>query len=818
MRLDDLKYAVRRLTRAPGFTAVAVLTLALGIGANTAIFSLVNAVLIRDLPVRAPRELVEVYTSEAHGTPYSTSSYPDFTDLRGETDVFSGVVGSRTFLARMDGGERPRLAFGELVSWDYFQVLGVPMSLGRPFLEEEDATPGTHPVAILGYREWVTDYGRDPDILGRTLPVNGVTFTVVGVAPEAFTGTMPVLVTSLYVPLMMTNEMMGAIAAPGSDQLHRRGSRSMFLKARLRKNVTVDQANAALGALSASLAELYPESNENRVFYAVPSGKVAIHPYVDRMLKPVAALLLGVVGLVLLIACANLASFLLARAEDRRKEIAVRLALGASRRRLARQLLVETTLLALLGGVAGLLLADWLLKVLMGFQPPLPVPVDLDISLDRTVLLFTAGVTLATGGAFGLTPALQATNPDVALTLKDEAGAMRRSGRFTLRSALVVIQVAFSFVLLIGAGLFVRSLQKAQRIDPGFYTGSGAILWPMTELSGYGDGERSMRTFYRVARERLLASPEIDGVAMADRLPLGSGVQTGGYLLPGVPSDAPDGRHDIDNTTVAPGYFRTLDVPILAGRSFQDADVDGERVIVVSQALVDRFYPGKDLVGTTIEDGAGRPLRIIGVAADTKVRTLGEAPRPYVYQLQGQPGYIGVQIVLRGRGSSEAILEAGRRVLDEVDPNLAYFETKTMEEHLALLLFPPRMAALLLSVFGGLALLLSAIGVYGVVSHAVARRTRELGIRMSLGASAGDVVAMAVRGGMRLVLVGAVVGVLLAAGVTWSISGYLYGVGSTDLVTFAAIPAILSGVALVAAFVPARRAASVDPVRALKAE
>lgn len=812
MRPEDFKYALRRLARSPGFTFVAVLSLALGIGANTAMFSLVNAVLIRDLPVTAPRELVEIYTSESDGYAYSTSSYPDFADLRADNVVFAGVVGTRTFLARVDRGDRPETAFGELVSWDYFQVLGVPMAMGRSFLPEEDATPGTHAVVILGYRTWVNDFGADPAIVGQTVRLGGAPFTVVGVAPEAYTGTMPVLVTGYFAPLMMTHTLMGGEL----DQLQRRGSRSMFLKARLKPAVSVEQANEALKVFSSRQAEQYPESNEKRILSALPTGDVALHPFVDRMLKPVAGLLLGVVGLVLLIACANLASFLLARAEDRRREIAVRLALGASRLALVRQLLVETTLLAILGGAAGLVLADWTLKLLMAFKPPIPVPVDLDVTLDTTVLWFTAGVSLLAGLAFGLAPALQATNPDIAPTLKAEAGRTGKPGRFNLRHALVVTQVAFSFVLLIGAGLFVRSLQKAQRIDPGFYTGPAALIWPLTDLSGY-DTPEQQRAFDQEAEARLLAHPAIDRVARMDRVPLGAGVQSRGYVLPGVPSDSPDGTIDVDNASVSPSYFETMEVEIVQGRGFTDADVEGERVVVVSEAFVSRYFPGQDMVGRTFENG-GDPLRIVGVARDTKVRTLGEDPRPYVYELLGGTTYFGAQFLVRGPASSAELLTAARQVLDAIDPDLVYFEAKTMDEHLALMLFPPRMAALLLGVFGGLALLLSAIGIYGVVSYAVARRTRELGIRMSLGATARDVQAMAVGGGMRLVLVGGVIGVVLAGGVTWSISRYLFGIGSTDVVTFAAIPVLLTGVALVAALVPARRASRVDPVTALRSE
>lgn len=811
MHPNDFRYAIRRLLKAPGFTAVAVLSLALGIGANTAMFSIVNAVLIRDLPVRDRHELVEVYSSDSDGFQYATSSHPDYISLREGNDVFQDVVATRTTIARIDLDGSPRIAFGELISWDYFQALGIEMELGRSFVQEEDETPGTHPVAILGHRTWTRDFGADPNVLGTDVWLNGRPFTVVGVAPKAYTGSMPVLVTGFFMPLMMTDVIQG------SSQLERRQSRSMFMKARLLPGVTVEQANASLRAFSAGLEEQYPDTNENRYMSAVASGNVALHPAVDRMLTPVAGLLLAVVGVVLLIACANLASFLLARAEDRRKEIAVRLALGAGRKRLVSQLLIETTLLALLGGLAGLVLAQWTVELMMALRPPLPVPVDVEISLDRTVLLFTAGVSMLAGIAFGLAPALQATNPDVAPTLKNEATGSRPR-RFNLRGGLVVTQVAFSFVLLIAAGLFVRSLQKAQAIDPGFDTGPGALAWPMPELSGYETPEE-VRAFYDELEMRLLEHPKVTHVALADRLPLGSGVQTAGYLLPGVPSETPDGDHDIDNANVNPGYFDAMDVEIVAGRAFTRDDLESERMVIVSQAFVDTYYPGEDVVGRSIQTSRNDELRIIGVAADTKVRTLGESPRPYVYELQGQVMFFGMQVVVKGEGTSEELVALTRAVLDEVSPDMVLFEDiKTMNEHLALLLFPPRMAALMLSVFGGLALLLAGIGVYGVVSYAVAKRTRELGIRMSLGASAADVVRMAIGGGMRLVVVGALVGIVLAGGVTWVASDYLFGISSTDLVTFATIPLLLTTVALLAAWVPARRASRVDPVRALRSE
>lgn len=808
----DLRYAVRRLVANPGFTLVAILSLGLGIGANTAMFSLVNAALLRDLPIRNAGEIVEIYTSDSGGYAYGTSSFLDYRDLRESHSGFSDVVGSRTFISRLDLGGEPLMVFGELVSGDFFRALGVQMAVGRSFTPEEDQTTGADPVAVLGYRMWNEHFGGDPGVVGQALRLDGRSYTIVGVAPERFTGSMPVLVTGLFVPLAMTEDIRGF-----EGQLERRGSRSMFLKARLAPGTTVERANEALKAFSSALAELYPETNEDRVMSALPTGDVALHPLVDKALKPISVLLLSVVGLVLLIACANLASFLLARAEDRRREIAVRLALGAGRGALVRQLLVETTVLAVLGGVAGILLANWTLGLLMTFQPPLPVPVSFDVSIDQNVLWFTTGISLLAGFAFGLVPALQATNPDITSTLKNEGTGGGRPRRLNLRGGLVVLQVAFSFVLLIGAGLFLRSLEKASAIDQGFDVGPGAMIWPMPTLAGYETDDEA-RGFYDAYRERLLADPSIDRVALADRFPLGSGIQTRGYRLPGVPADSRDGTHEIDLANVSPEYFETMGVPILRGRGFADSDMEAADVIVVSEAFVRAFYPGEDVIGRTIDDGGDRPFRIVGVARDTKVRTLGETPRPYIYHVMAYQDFLGMQVLVRGRAGSQELLDAARRVLRELDPDMVVFEAKTMDEHLALMLFPPRMAALLLAVFGALALTLSAIGIYGVVSYAVSKRTRELGIRMSLGAGRRDVIGLAVGGGMRLVAWGAVVGVVLAGAVTWAVKDFLYGIGSLDLATFASIPVLLMAVAFVAALVPAWRAAAVDPVGALRKE
>jgi predicted permease len=550
----------------------------------------------------------------------------------------------------------------------------------------------------------------------------------------------------------------------------------------------------------------------------LPVGDVAIHPIVDGALVPVAALLLGVVGLVLLIACTNLAAFLLARAEARRAEIAVRLSLGASRLRLVRQLLVETTVLALLGGAGGLLLARWTVDLLVGFRPPLPIPLSLDFPLDARVLAYTVGVSLLAGVLFGLVPALQSTRAEPGAGLRAQ-GARGGTGRGRLRGSLVVAQVALSLVLLVGSGLFVRSLGRAQHLDPGFYTGPAALLWPQLELSGLSEDEG--RDFRRVYRERLEARAEVTGVTFTDVLPLGFAVQTSDVGVPGsaVESTRPDGLHSVDQAWTAPGYFEVMEVPIVRGRGFGEQDVEGsETVAVVSEAFAARFWPGQDPVGRALTHGRERPLRVVGVARDTKVRSLGEDPRPRIYFASSQRYLEGLQVIVKGSASSAELLRLARDEALALRPDLVFFDQRTMEEHMAIHLFPPRMAALLLSVFGGLALLLAAVGIWGVVSHAVARRTREVGIRVSLGATGGEVVRLLVGGGMKLVALGVAGGLLLAAGAGVVLARFLYGVGALDPVTFLGIPALLGGIALIAAWLPARRAARVDPVRALRTE
>ena len=639
---------------------------------------------------------------------------------------------------------------------------------------------------------------------------------MIGVAPREFKGTYPGIESQIYVPMMMANVLL-----PGSlDRIHNRGSRSLLMKGRLRDGVTAERAAAAVATVSQRLAREFPETNQKRSMHALPTESVSIHPAVDKALVPVAALLLSVVGLVLLIACANLASFLLARAADRRKEIAIRLALGAGRARLIRQLMVESTTLAILGGAVGVGLAYLIVQALIGFQPPLPIPLDLAIELDTRVLLFTALISILAGVAFGLAPALQATRPQIAPTLRDEAGNITGGRkRVTLRNVLVGGQIAIALVLLIASGLFIRSLRKAQHIDPGFYSGPAAILWPNMEMSGYN--EQRGKQMQEQLRERLLRVPGVTHVAMADRFPLGANVQTREVNINGVSPPPGLDQLEVDFTHANNDYFAAFEIPIVSGRAFNASDTEGSApVAIVSAAAARAYWPNREAVGQIIYVGGDRnqPHRVVGVVRDTKVRTLGESPRPYLYFSARQDYVPAFQVMVRGSLPAPQLLAATRTAALELDPQLVLFETKTMEQHLALMLFPPRMAALLLSVFGGLALLLASVGLYGLVSYAVSRRTREIGIRMALGANARDVVRLMAGSGMRLVLTGSVIGIVLAAAVSWLLSRFLYGISALDVMTFLAIPGVLVLVGFVACYVPARRASRGSPMQALAKE
>ena len=812
--LLNIRYAGRRLMKAPAFTMVAILSLGLGIGANTAMFSLVNAVILRDLPFEDVETLVDVYEKQ-EGFSHGTLSYPDYIDFRdGTRDVFTGVSGSQLALVQTDVDGGVEVVPAETVTGNYFSLVGVQPVVGRVFTDEDDVAPGAHPVVVLGYGYWQRRFGGDPGVVGSELRLSGRPYTIIGVAPEDYTGNLRGIVPEVYAPIMMHEELQGG----GGGTFEARGNQSLFAKARLAPGVTMAQAEGVVERIGRGLSEEYPTSwTPDKGFVLVPTADVIMNPMIDRVLVPAAGMIMAVVGLVLLIACANLASFLLARAADRRKEIAVRLAMGARRRALVGQLLTETVLLAGLGGLVGVGLAVWSLRVLVAADLPLPLPISLDLSLDGTVLMFSIGVSLAAGVLFGMAPAIQGTNPDVAPTLRDESAGGGRARGTALRNLLVVGQVAVSMVLLVGAGLFLRSLSASSNVDPGFGETPTGILQIATAKGRYTDAEAQV--FIDELEARLAALPGVQAVGLIDNLHLNTlSTQQVRVQVDGIDPPAGQDFHRADYARIDEGFLDAAGVPLLAGRNFETADdSDSEPVALVNETFARRFFPDGDAVGRIVRINDEETL-VVGMTRDTKVRQLGEEPRSFVYESYRQSNSSWVTILARTSGDAGALAMEMLSQARGLDPEIMVSENKTMERHLAVMLLPRQLGALVVSGFAFLALILASVGLYGVVSYAVSRRAREVGIRMSLGAEPGAVVWMLTSGGMKLVAAGGVIGLVLSAALAQLLSRLLYGVPALDPLTFIGVPLVLGTVAVLASWIPARRASRVDPVAALRSD
>ncbi len=807
-------YALRRLARSPFFTAVAVISLALGIGANTAMFSVVNAVVLRDLPLEEPERLVDVYW-QLEGFSHGALSVPDFRDLREATiDVFETVGGSELTLVPAEGDGSVEMLTTEAVTGGYFDMLGVRPAVGRLFSGEDDVAIGAHPVVVLGHALWLRRFGGDPGVVGSELRLTGRTFTIIGVVEPAFSGSIRGFSPDIYVPLTMFS-----VVQPGSRIFEERGNHGFFGKGRLRPGVTLAQADAATERLAATLRSAHPDDwvAYNR-FVLVPTADVIMNPMVDRVLVPALALVMAVVGMVLLIACANLASFLLTRAADRRKEIAVRLAMGASRASLVGQLLTESTLLAVAGGTVGVGLAVWALDVLVSADLPLPLPITLDLSLDTSVLLFSLLVTAAAALFFGLAPAWFGTRTDLAGTLRDEAASAGRGHGSRLRDGLVVLQVAVSMVLLVAAGLALRSLDASRRVDPGFGAGPAAVV-DFLLPDDRSTGETRLAAIDEIVR-RVEGLPGVLSVGFTTNLHLNAtGTSQVRVTVEGVEPPAGQDHFDVDGSSADAAFFAAAGIELREGRLFDpNGGPASEPVVVVNEAFAERFLDGSALDRTvTVNDEA---VRIVGVVATAKIRQLGEAPRGYVYRdlRAGSADYLTMVAAVTPDTEDGATSLAILRQLRDFDRDMIVYDSRTMARHLAVMLLPRQLGAWIVSGFAALALLLASIGLYGVVSYTVARRAREVGIRLSLGAESSSLVWMLTRGGMRLVVLGGAIGLVAAAAVGQVLARLLYGVEAVDPLTFTAVPVTLLLVALLASWLPARRASRVSPVSALRTE
>lgn len=814
--LQDLKYGVRLLGKAPGFTAVAVLSLTLGIGANTTIFTLAKAFFLESIPIQDPARVVSFYSNaqSRKGPPqeYLPTPYPNAVDYHEKLNVFSGTsIAIFTGLKYVQSGKQTQL-FAELVNGNFFDVLGVRPFLGRGFSQEEDASP--RPVAVLSFALWNTQFGADPGVLGRTIQLNQQDITIIGVAPRAFRNIGSLGTPNLWLPISLRDLMLDDET---KKFMYDRGFRMVGMVGRLKPGVNLKQAQQAVHALGEELEKEYPKDNGGRNEMLVPINETAIPPQLHNVFSRAGALMMLIVSLVLLIACANVANLLLARATQRQREVAVRLAMGAGRMRLIRQLLTESSLLALLGAAFGILLAFWGKKILLSMLPPFLVR-NLNFNLDGRVLLYTLLLAIAATIVFGLLPSLQASRTDAIASLKDRTSAPTGSSRwYGLRGILVMVQVALSLVALAGAGLFIHSLRNAQQIDPGFEVKHELIMFINLGAEQYQQPQAE--AIYRDAVERLDALPSVAGASFSDNVPFGGGLQRTTFT-DGVDITDPRNGKLTPLAAVAPGYFPAVGMTLLAGRPFNAQDDDkGAMVAIVNKAMADNFWPGQDPLGKHIHFlGETWDVTVVGEVNTVKYATLGEPPQPitYVPLKQHYTGF--VTLYVKTHGDPEKALPIIRSTLQTLIPNVPVLGVQTVEQSLSQSLTAPRIGAELLGAFGILALILAAIGTYGVMSYSVSQRTQEIGIRMSLGAQASDVRRLILLGGLAMVLVGVCAGLAVSSLLSHSMSSLLYGVGAFDAPSFLATAALLIFVAMAACWIPARRAMSVDPLVALRYE
>ncbi len=791
-----------------------MISLALGIGVNTLVFSVVNALLLQPIPVRSPERLVNLFTSR-EGLRYGRSSYPDYQDLRDRADVFSGVLARCYWPVSVGNGKsKPEVVLGNLVSRNYFEVLGVRPLLGRAFSTTEGNVEGADPVVVLSHRFWKRRLAANPDVVGQTLLLNSRTFTVIGVAPEGFTGLMTGIPEDVWIPITMK-----AGVHPGDIPLESRGDGWMDVVARLKDGVSLPQAQAAVKTLASHLAQEYPDANKDKQFVLV-DGQLSRFPVMElaQGVRVFTAILTIVVGLVLLLTCANVANLLFSRAAAREQEMAMRLALGAGRGRIIRQLLTESVVLAVLGGAVGVLLASWGLQLLALLKPPsMIIPVGLEIPLNARVLGYTAGLSVLVGLLFGLAPAWRSSSLRLYGSLRSSHldASSRPRHRARLQRALVAMQVALSFILLAAAGLCLKSLQVTLRMDPGFDVRHGM----MAQLNlAYGNyDETKGRLFYAQLLERVRQLPGVQAASLAVIPPLSYAktqlkVEVDGYQPRSGESLI------LEHNIVSSDYFETLAIPILQGRPIDDRDQkESAPVVVVNETMARKFWGAESPLDRMVTLN-GNKTRVVGVAKDGKYFQLAEAPQPHFYVPLSQAHVSFTSLLVKAAGDPRALIGPVLHELERLDPNLPITDVKTLAQQMELQHYPTRITAVTVGAFGLLALALAAVGVYGVMAYAVRQRTHELGVRTALGASRRQILALVLRQGLRTTLVGAGVGIVGAVGAARLLAGFLHGVRPLEPVVFGVVAAVLGVAALLACYLPARRAAKVDPMVALRCE
>jgi predicted permease len=808
--LQDLRYAWRLLLKAPGFAVVVVISLGLGIGVNTIIFSVVNAILLRPPAVEEPARVVEVWHHDVAGngfTSYMSPSYPDFEYYRSHNHVFSGMAafdaeGASVSWSRESGSENIQ---GQLVSGNYFSLLGVKAVLGRTFAAEEDLAPGGGPVVVLQHDFWKKHFASDPNVAGKTMVLNGHSFTIIGVAPESCRGMLVGYTPDFWTPVSMYREIQ-----PGrADLLHDRQTLWAIILARLNPGVSRAQAGAEIELLAQQLAAAHPETNKDITGMVIPAD---LTPGPMRgMVGGISGLLMLVVGMVLLIACANVTNLSLAQAVQRRGELAVRAALGAQRWRLVQQMLTESILLACLGGMVGLAIAIWGAPLLLALKPSF-LPISFDVGPDWRVLLFTLVTSVLTGVVFGLAPAIQSTKSRM-VNAFNQLAATAGYSKSRLRNILVVSEISVSLMLLIAAGLCVRSLMNARSVNPGFEVNNR--LAASFDLTTVGYSEQRGRILQQQLVDRVGSLAGVRSASLIDHLPLGNQTDVTNVKI--------DGRWvAADFAAVTPHYFETMGVPLLRGRDFSSQDSQSSpAVVIINQAFANKAWPGQDPIGKQAplgsSSGESKIGEVIGVVKTGKYRSLGEDPRPFLYVSLLQTYHAKATLVVRTENPPEPMLEPVRAELARLEPGLAP-QLETFQQHMSFALFPAHAAGALLGCFGVLALLLAMVGLYGVIAYSVSQRTREIGIRSALGARRTDVLSLILKQSFKLVALGVGLGLAAALAATRVMSFVLYGISPIDPITFAGITAIFISVALVASYLPARRATNVDPVVALRYE
>ncbi len=804
--LQDLRYAFRMLRKNPALTLAVVVSLALGIGATTTIFTWMDGLVLHPLPlVKDPGRLVYLQTRGPSGAQWSVS-YPDFLDWKAQAQSVTqlSAYGFDQFGLRTTG--QAERAWGVVASADYFDVLGVRPLLGRTFRPDEARAPGGAPVTVLGYGFWQRKFAGDSGVVGRHLQLNGHDFTIVGVLPRGFGGMIVGLAFDVWIPITM-QPLIGS-----GNSLELRGNHWLTVVGRLRSGAGLAEARADIGLIQRRLAAVN-EDDRSTTATAAPIDSEGPPAW----FRPLFLALLGITAVVLLIACANVANLLLARATARRKEIAIRLALGAGRRRLVRQLLIESSLLAAVGGAVGLFIAAWGRELFTAFVPPAPLPIEMQFGVNGRVLVFAV---LATGLAalvFGTAPALRATRPDLVPALKDDAG-QGIAARSRLRSALVVGQLALSVVALVAAGLFLRSLGRADAVDRGLRD-PGQVLLVGTDLHAAGYTRQAGEAFVDRLVARIRELPGVRSASVTKFVPLGFpdmsswGTQVEGY------QPRPDEDMSIQYSAVGPDYFATMGTDIVRGRAFLASDRDSaQQVAIVNEAFVRRYWPGLDAVGRRIKWDGPQWITVVGVARTGKYNELTEPPLPFIFRPYAQFYVPQPQFAIRTAGDPKPLIEPLRAAFASLDPNAAVLDPRTLDEHMGPATFMQKTGAAMLGLFGALALVMAAIGIYGVMGFVVSQRTRELGIRVALGAARRDIVGMVVGQATRLLGAGLGVGAVVALGVGLALESQLLGVKAYDAPTFVIVLLVLAAVALFASWLPARRAARVDPVVALKSE